>query len=300
MTNFKRFLPQVLLLGSLGFSAPLSADETESNAFIISSLAGDEHPRTRNEKAHLLFRDGEFNKSAKIFEALLTNDPTNAKAWFNLGVVQLNLGNSASAIQSFHAALKLGMGTKARFHLAYALVNGGEVLGAMHHLKTLLRVEEKHELAWTLLGRCYETYSRFAQAKECYQKALAINPNQGKALFFLENLPKDTKGNIPNLSNRNTRRSAPQDETSLARSASPLPLSRVLNEMGKATQAHMGALPPLHQTYHLSSDLPNGVKLIPTKEADWTALKKTSKKSPVIAPTVEPPKVAIPIEDLDI
>jgi tetratricopeptide (TPR) repeat protein len=296
MTQTKRLLPKAILLGSLAFSSILTAEEAEGNHFIVSKLAGSDHPRTRNEKAHLQFRSGDYLKASKTFEAILANDPSNGQAWYNLGISQLNLQNYGSAIRSFHTAMKTGLGEKPRYHLALALVNQGEVIGAIDHLKSVVKTQPKHDLAWTLLGRCFETYGRFGQAKNCYKKALAIDPEQGQALFLLENLPQNTQGTIPNLAVMANSLKAPRDETSTTRSE-PLPLSRVLSRDGQATQAHQGPLPPLHKTYHLSSDMPNGVKLTPTKEADWTSIKKSQSKNRPL-PTMAPPKVNIPLEEL--
>lgn len=301
MTRSMRSISKVLILGSLGFFSDLVAEDVEANGFIVSELAGGHHPRTRSEVAHREFRSGDYQSSAKSFENVLANDPNNGQAWYNLGVVQLNLKQYDEAIRSLHSSMKTGMGEKARYHLAYALANSGEIIGAIGHLKTVLKSEPEHELAWTLLGRCYESYGRLGQAKKCYEKALSIDPELGQAIYFLEKLPQQTQTKIPNLKLADGGNIAPSDETQVDSADYYLPLSRVLRDDGKTSSAHRGPLPPLHHTYHLSSDLPGGVTLKPTVESNMQELKAEETKEmagpePLVAP--EPPKIEIPLGDL--
>jgi len=304
MNQTHRLLSKVLLLGGLLLPSALRAEGSEANAFSVSKLAGEENATTQNESAHRYFRAGDFNKAEVAFERLVASDVSDGQTWYNLGVTQINLGKFRPAVLSFNAALEAGFGETARYHMAYALLSDGEVIGAMDHLRTFLLAQPKHDLAWTLLGHCLETYGRFAQAKECYQKALAINPNQGQALFRLESLPAQTEGRLPDPKVLPGSVLAPKDETVLAVPGEPLPTSRVLSSDGQTTPAHSGSLPPLSEAYHLSSDLPGGAILTPTQETDWSSV-KTSSDSQKMSNTSEktftpppPPKVDLPLEDL--
>lgn len=68
--------------------------------------------KTAIDQTSMLISEGEAlaaagrpNDAADIFRNAIATDPTNADCWFNLGVVQEQMGNADESIKSFHVAL---------------------------------------------------------------------------------------------------------------------------------------------------------------------------------------------------
>ena len=83
-------------------------DEPEDNNEIksteISNESIDETSRLVLE-GEALAAAGKPHEAAEIFRNAIASDPTNADCWFNLGVVQEQIGNADESIKSFHVAL---------------------------------------------------------------------------------------------------------------------------------------------------------------------------------------------------
>lgn len=69
---------------------------------------------------------GEFDDSARLLHRILELQPDNVSAWVNMGLVQLERGDAAAAVESFRSALKVNPREKrAQAHLAIALQHCG-------------------------------------------------------------------------------------------------------------------------------------------------------------------------------
>ncbi|MBA45462.1 MAG: hypothetical protein CMB31_02605 [Euryarchaeota archaeon] len=79
-------------------------DNIEINSTQISNESIDETSRLVLE-GEALAAAGKPHEAAHIFRNAIASDPTNADCWFNLGVVQEQMGNADESIKSFHVAL---------------------------------------------------------------------------------------------------------------------------------------------------------------------------------------------------
>ena len=276
-------------------------------------------------RGHGYYRKGDYKSATKAYYGNTKKNPKDGSSWYYLGLSYLKLNQFNYATQVLNTAVEISPREEVQYHLALALHQNGEVQQAVQCLRALLQQHEKNDLAWTLLGRSYESLGQFAQAKTCYNKALAIAPHQGQALFFLERL--DSKLPLGSLQlGSGSQKSAPalaesplapaNGEATMAPSATQsvpqglIPRSRMLSRLEKAQES--SDLIPLLQCYHLSADAPEK-GLAPTKVMEWekaspaSGSKDEGKTAEPAIPAPEGdaieleksvPQLSLPMEDL--
>jgi tetratricopeptide (TPR) repeat protein len=119
----------------------------------------------------------EFEKARGIFEKLASEQPSNAKAHFYLGVAQQNLGQGEAAVASYEKALELDPKlSEASVNLAAELLDQGDAARAAPVIERALKGDPRHAgllynraLAASLLGKKTEAVS-------AYREALAADP----------------------------------------------------------------------------------------------------------------------------
>jgi tetratricopeptide (TPR) repeat protein len=120
----------------------------------------------------------EFEKARGIFEKLASEQPSNPKAHFYLGVAQQNLGQGEAAVASYEKALELDPKlSEASVNLTAALLDQGDAARAAPVIERALKSDPRHAgllynraLAASLLGKKTEAVS-------AYREALAADPN---------------------------------------------------------------------------------------------------------------------------
>jgi tetratricopeptide (TPR) repeat protein len=120
----------------------------------------------------------DFEKARGIFEKITSEQPSNAKAHFYLGVARQNLGQSEAAIASYEKALGLDAKlTEASVNLAAALLDAGDAARAAPVIERGLAGDPRNAgllynraLAASMLGKKTEAVS-------AYREALAADPS---------------------------------------------------------------------------------------------------------------------------
>jgi Tfp pilus assembly protein PilF len=121
---------------------------------------------------------GDFDKARDVFEKIASEQPSNAKAHFYLGVAQQNLGQGEAAVQSYQRALELDPKlTEASVNLTAALLDAGDAARAEPVIERALASEPSHPgllynraIAASMLGKKTE-------AVKAYRAALGADPN---------------------------------------------------------------------------------------------------------------------------
>jgi Tfp pilus assembly protein PilF len=131
------------------------------------------------------FREGvaaiqaqDFEKASGIFGKITSEQPSNAKAHFYLGVAHQNLGHGEAAIKSYEKALELDPKlTEATVNLTAALLDAGDAARAAPLIERALASDPgnagllyNRALAASMLGKKTEAVS-------AYRAALAADPN---------------------------------------------------------------------------------------------------------------------------
>lgn len=121
---------------------------------------------------------GDFEKARGIFEKISSEQPSNAKAHFYLGVAQQNLAQGEAAVKSYERALELDPKlTEATVNLTAALLDAGDAARAEPLIERGLAQEPNQPgllynraIAASMLGK-------HTEAVKAYRAALGADPN---------------------------------------------------------------------------------------------------------------------------
>src|SRR4051812_5160686 len=78
----------------------------------ISIAAQTAAPRQNLQEAEALLRAQKWAEATKAFEAIASAEPTNARAWYQLGWARHGLGKYEQAIDAFQKSLDLNKGNR--------------------------------------------------------------------------------------------------------------------------------------------------------------------------------------------
>ena len=109
-----------------------------------------------------------------------------ADIWCALGVVNGRLGMTAAAVDCCRRAAELApRDTQARYNLAVALRDAGELVSAVDAFRATLALEPAHRTAGSSVGHVLLTLGRFEEAEAAFKKALAHRPQDSQLLSDL-------------------------------------------------------------------------------------------------------------------
>jgi len=103
--------------------------------------------------------------------------PSLTEAWFRAGALVYELGHRDEAIGCFRRAATTGGKTSfGRLGKARALLTEDRNQEAEKVLRQTLALDPRNAIAHDLLGNLLSEYGRFGEARECFQRAIAIAP----------------------------------------------------------------------------------------------------------------------------
>jgi Flp pilus assembly protein TadD len=103
--------------------------------------------------------------------------PSLTEAWFRAGALVCELGHRDEAIGCFRRAAATGSNTSfGRLGKARALLIENRGSEAEQVLRKTLALDPKHAMAHDLLGNLLSEVGRFDEARECFERAIAIAP----------------------------------------------------------------------------------------------------------------------------
>src|SRR5262249_23588809 len=112
--------------------------------------------------------------------------PSNTEAWFRAGVLVYTLGHRDEAIECFRrAAARGGNSSFARLGKARAFLIEERIHEAELVLRTTLALDPQNAMAHDLLGNLLSELGRFAEARDCFQCAIAIAPQLAGSYYEL-------------------------------------------------------------------------------------------------------------------
>jgi Flp pilus assembly protein TadD len=133
-----------------------------------------------------LFLQGDLKGAEGAFQKVTEVDPNNPDGWVNIGRVRVQEGNMAGARTVLEKALKLAP-QLARTHYFYARVlrQDGDYDGSIAHLRTVLAQYPQDRVVHDDLGRVLFLQHQYAQARDEFNKTLAIDPEDLEANYNL-------------------------------------------------------------------------------------------------------------------
>ena len=112
--------------------------------------------------------------------------PTLTEAWFRAGALVYTLGHRNEAIGCFRRAASTGgKGAFGRLGKARALLSQDRNQEAEEVLRHTLALDPGNAMAHDLLGNLLAEYGRFDEARDCFQRAIAMAPLLGGSYYDL-------------------------------------------------------------------------------------------------------------------
>ena len=129
------------------------------------------------DQAIALHRGGHLDKAARLYEAVLTADPTHATALHFLGVLHHQRGHSEAAVASIEQAIRLAPDyADAHNNLGNVLKELGRLEPAFHAYRRVVELVPGHADAWNNLGVVLRGRGLYEEADQAYAQAIAANP----------------------------------------------------------------------------------------------------------------------------
>jgi Flp pilus assembly protein TadD len=132
---------------------------------------------------------GRNSQAIKEFKKALSYQPQNSDIWSNLAIAYENLGQSDQAIGALYKAVQYNPSNiTARINLAAMYGNANHFKKAIAQYKEVLAYDGTNEEALTNLSKMLTNVGKFAEAKNYLMQAVATNPNNGQARWELGNI----------------------------------------------------------------------------------------------------------------
>ena len=173
-----------------------------------------------NNRAVLLYREGDMNGSLKYVNRSLKLRPDYGPAWITRGLILQASSKPDEALESFREAHILLNNKYSAGNLAFSQLSAGDARAA---LKTCLEAFEGHiggmdAACWNLLGLILMNLGHLDSAEVCFKKAIAISPEFDEAvrnlggLSLLEDVKKQRLGRYSSRLKEIINNAFPEDE----------------------------------------------------------------------------------------
>jgi len=141
-------------------------------------------PRALQALAKALRSAGQLPESLDTLRKVLEIDPSDASAWYQLGMVESDLQRNRDAIEHLRRATSLdpnlpGVHTT----LAHAQFSEGQLEEATSALREALQIDPYESAAWDLAGRVLTTKGEFREAFYNFEHAIRYRPNFAPHLY---------------------------------------------------------------------------------------------------------------------
>jgi len=132
---------------------------------------------------------GRLKEAERLYRQILEVQPANVDALHLLGVVALQCGHAAGAVELIGKAIALNPHQADFFdHLGAALLALGRWDEAVANLREAIRLNPDYAEAHNNLGCALEPLGRLDEAADCYRRALALKPRYPDAQNNLGNI----------------------------------------------------------------------------------------------------------------
>ena len=144
-------------------------------------------------EASRLEREGRIPEAIAAYQRLLEHYPGLPDSWYNLGVLQRNSGQYATALASYKEALDRNVAQPEQVHVNRAVIYSDylhQYPAAERELEQALARNPGYLPGLFNLANLHEDLGRRDRAAETYEKILALAPNSAQALARYAGLKK--------------------------------------------------------------------------------------------------------------
>jgi tetratricopeptide (TPR) repeat protein len=134
-------------------------------------------------------QSGAFAEAERCYRRILALNPRHADSLQNLGLIALQAGDAATAVELIGQAIAINDHV-AEYHynaaLAFRSINRLDNVAA--HLERAIELRNNYALAHLDLGNVRREQGRLADAAACYERAIALGADPAPARFNLANI----------------------------------------------------------------------------------------------------------------
>ena len=148
-----------------------------------------DNARAHDNLAFAYYQQGQYARAFHHYQRAVAIQPTRLRAHFNLGILHSAARRYEEAIASFKNALVLNpTHVETHFNLGLTYQKAGRYEEAIGHYGTVLNLAPHHLKTHYNLGRAYERVGRIEDAIRQYTALVALNPEATKAYYRLGEL----------------------------------------------------------------------------------------------------------------
>ena len=160
--------------------------ELFTRAVSLDSTGADLHKKL-GDALRLSWR---LDEAVLCYREAIRLNPEHVDARNNLGVVLGALGSRAEAIECFSAVIALDRGhAEAHINMGNLLREEGRFDAAISSYREAMRAQPENVLACSNLAELYRDLGRFEDARECDDRILALDPNDGTLIKRAISIP---------------------------------------------------------------------------------------------------------------
>ena len=139
-------------------------------------------PKKIYQSAGKEYKAGNLNVAISKYKKAISLNKNFWQAYYNLGLVQKNMGQIPAAIGNYNTSLSINPNyDRGWYSLGIAYKDNGELKKAEEAYKKAIQLNEKYEKAHKNLGDIYMDTTRYEEAVKSYKKAVDLKPNYGLA-----------------------------------------------------------------------------------------------------------------------
>lgn len=132
---------------------------------------------------------GRFSNAVEEFKKALRYQPQNSEIWSNLAIAYENMGKSDMALGALQKSVQYNpTNITARINLAAMYHNANQFNRAIAEYKAAISIDGSNEEALVNLAKCLVSVGKFEEARQYLTQAIAANPNNGEAHWELGNI----------------------------------------------------------------------------------------------------------------
>jgi predicted O-linked N-acetylglucosamine transferase (SPINDLY family) len=147
--------------------------------------------RTQRQQASALLQNGQYAAAQLLYEEMCRANPRDDDAWFTLGAIHHQLGETGKAIECYTRTISLQpKHADALYYLGTLLQNADKLDEAISCYQRALSIKPDYPGAYCNLGTALESQKRFDEAVEYYRRGLREAPDSPELHYNLGNALK--------------------------------------------------------------------------------------------------------------